>query len=222
MRKITVLIGMISLIVMVSGMLGVSEKLTVCASATATATTATDVANSDYSSETEDAQIRGQVAEKGLLKMVSKGDYVGSGQKYHLDQGIFGAELGLDGKGKVDTIIVRYYPFGTEVAQWEVDISSHMLEKPLQKQDYANAVRYPFEGKGEAGLSVIGESRGCNEVRGSFTIEKLKINYSGSTPKLKKLVVSFRQFCEGAKPGLKGTLYFNTLPDKVDRLRMEE
>lgn len=170
---------------------------------------------SNLNKQNQTTQVVGQVAENGLLEMISQGDYIGAGKTYYLSEGVFTAQLGLNKQGKPDTITLKYYPFGSISEQWSVSLSSRMLGKPLVKSKYPKAVRYPFETFGLAGLSVFGESRGCNELTGSFTIKQLKINYNGQTPKLERLTVSFSQFCEGRKPALKGTFYFNTVPNRV-------
>lgn len=160
-------------------------------------------------------QVIGQPARNGLLEMFSQGDFVGAGKTYYLAEGVFTAQLGVNEKGKVDTIILRYYPKGSITEQWIVSVSSSMLQKRLSKREYSNAVRYPFEPFGLPGLAVFGENRGCNELTGSFTIKELKISYNNKTPKLQKLTVFFSQLCEGRKPAFTGTFYFNTVPNRV-------
>lgn len=165
--------------------------------------------------QNQNAHLIGQVAKNGLLEMVSTGDYVGNGKSYHLNEGTFTAQLGINRRGKVDSIKVRYYAIGSIAEEWTVDITSAMIGKALAKRKYSKVGRYLFESQGSAGLSVFGEHRGCNELTGSFEIEVLDIDYTSSVPTLKRLTVSFNQLCEGREPALKGTLFFNTTTNET-------
>jgi hypothetical protein len=64
------------------------------------------------------------------------------------------------------------------------------------------ATRYPFNGSG-AGMDVIGESRGCNTLTGSFRVKSISTSLSGA---LRYVSLSFVQHCEGGPAALRGTL----------------
>jgi hypothetical protein len=67
-----------------------------------------------------------------------------------------------------------------------------------------SALRWPFNG-GRAGMQVFGDSRGCNTLTGTFTVNSLSLASDGS---LKSTSISFVQHCEGGTPALRGTLYW--------------
>jgi hypothetical protein len=69
---------------------------------------------------------------------------------------------------------------------------------------YPNATRYPFNGTGP-GLSVTGNGRGCNTLRGSFDVTWVDF---GSDGRLRSFGVTFVQHCEGGAPALRGTFEF--------------
>jgi hypothetical protein len=68
------------------------------------------------------------------------------------------------------------------------------------------AVRWPFNG-GKAGMEIFGQGRGCNTLRGTFTVNSLALASDGS---LQSTSISFVQHCEGATPALRGTLYWRS------------
>jgi hypothetical protein len=69
---------------------------------------------------------------------------------------------------------------------------------------YPNATRYPFNGTGP-GLSVTGNGRGCNTLRGSFDVTWVDFASDG---RLRSFGVTFVQHCEGGTPALRGTFEF--------------
>lgn len=69
---------------------------------------------------------------------------------------------------------------------------------------YDNATRAPFSGDG-AGLEVTGNGRGCNEIKGKFTVKEATFDSSG---RLRTFLVDFEQHCEGATAALRGEFAF--------------
>jgi hypothetical protein len=69
---------------------------------------------------------------------------------------------------------------------------------------YLNATRYPFNGDGP-GLDVSGNGRGCNTLRGQFTVNSASWWPDGT---LRGFSVTFEQHCEGATPALRGTFEY--------------
>jgi Big-like domain-containing protein len=70
---------------------------------------------------------------------------------------------------------------------------------------YTGAVRAPFRGTGQPGLSVSGSGRGCNTLTGDFTVHQISTAPDGS---IASLDVSFAQHCEGSPQALTGRARF--------------
>ena len=73
---------------------------------------------------------------------------------------------------------------------------------------YTGAVRAPFRGAGEPGLSFSGSGRGCNTVTGDFTVHQIATAADGS---IAQLDVSFTQHCEGGPAALTGRARFRAV-----------
>jgi len=89
---------------------------------------------------------------------------------------------------------------------WDLDFSSEQLNAPLAVGEYLNAERYPFETYLRPGLSVYGDGRGCNELKGKFVIKRLE--WIGGT--LARVDIAFEQHCEGGSPALRGCLHYDS------------
>jgi hypothetical protein len=151
---------------------------------------------------TEYVQLDGTTSgDQFSLAMTSRpGDFVGQGQKYlytpaNATMALWGGPTGLvidinAGVGNLWT--VDLYPATGEV---------------LKPGVFANATRWPFNGSGN-GLSVYGQSRGCNTVTGSFTVQQAVFSPVDDAPE--QLAATFVQHCEGAAPALKGTITYGT------------
>ncbi len=143
------------------------------------------------------------------LAMVSDaGDYIGQGQSYLYtpSNATFSAWGGPTG-------LTTDVNAGVGNA-WTVDLypaSGTVLEPGV----FGSATRYPFNGAGN-GLSVTGQSRGCNMVTGSFTVQKAVFSQVDSAPE--QFIATFVQHCEGAVPALNGTITFGTDPTPPPRV----
>src|SRR3954452_17921017 len=73
----------------------------------------------------------------------------------------------------------------------------------LRVQRYARARREPFNGR-HPGLDLSGDGRGCNTLKGEFTIKRAKFDKRG----VKRLTLSFVQHCEGGDRADRGTLTY--------------
>lgn len=86
-----------------------------------------------------------------------------------------------------------------------LDFSTRGLGVPLTAGvTYTGAERAAFASLGHPGLDVSYGHRGCNEVRGSFTVNQLSFNAGA----LDTVGVSFSQFCD-AGTMMNGTFYYN-------------
>ncbi|WP_229509042.1 PEP-CTERM sorting domain-containing protein [Massilia sp. CCM 8734] len=86
-----------------------------------------------------------------------------------------------------------------------LDFSSEALGVPLQAGvTYTNAERASFASPGHPGLDVSYNHRGCNKVKGSFTVKQLSFK-SGA---IDMFDASFNQSCDGGAL-MSGTFYYN-------------
>jgi hypothetical protein len=111
-------------------------------------------------------------------------------------------------EGYVNVVEVRLDKEPPDEGPWTVDFSSKELGEELSTGMYDDAMRYPFEDPGRPGLSIYGESRGCNRLSGWFFVFDLGIDDSGASPVLTRLSASFEQHCEEATPSLAGCIHY--------------
>jgi hypothetical protein len=69
---------------------------------------------------------------------------------------------------------------------------------------YDGARRWPFNDDAP-GLSITGEFRGCDEISGTFTVNRVEFAGPGA---LRTFEVTFEQHCEHMAPALRGTWTF--------------
>jgi len=79
----------------------------------------------------------------------------------------------------------------------------------LKPGTYTNAVRAPFRGAGQPGLSVTGSGRGCNTLIGEFTINAIGTAPDGT---IASLDASFVQHCGSSPEALTGRARFQAGP----------
>lgn len=75
--------------------------------------------------------------------------------------------------------------------------------RTLKPGHFAGALREPFSGR-RAGVELSGDGRGCNEIKGEFTVTRAKFDKRG----VKLITLSFVQHCEGGDPAARGTLTY--------------
>ncbi len=94
---------------------------------------------------------------------------------------------------------------------WNLDVAAPPGET-LRVGTYSGAVRAPFRGAGQPGLSFSGSGRGCNTLVGSFTVNQVATNPDGS---LAVLDVAFTQYCEGGTTSLTGRARVGVAPTRA-------
>ena len=122
------------------------------------------------------------------------GDFVGQGTEGVYAHGEFSIG-GVDGH----TLELGFSPADGS-GPWMLTISNRKVGPPAPLKIgaiYREARRYPFEPAGGPGLSFSGNSRGCNQLAGSFNI--LELVYDGW-----HIAIDFSQSCEMRMPTLKG------------------
>ena len=145
-------------------------------------------------------------AETGLRYISTAGDYIGGGIQQTLKTP--NASISIDGSNPQRV--------GASVSDpnnwWSLDFAAP-TGATLAVGSYADASRYPFQSPLRPGLSMSGNGRGCNTLRGWFRVLELERDAAGT---LKRLAVDFVQNCEVNGPPLYGVLrYRSTLPLSV-------
>ncbi len=121
------------------------------------------------------------------------GDYIGAGQTrlFTPDESTFTSSFnGTTFAGSIT-------PPGS---WWSVEIAAPPGQS-LTAGTYENAVRWPFNGPGQPGLSVTGEGRGCNTVTGRFVVARVE-----QTGDSLAFEAAFEQHCEGGTAALFGQI----------------
>jgi len=130
------------------------------------------------------------------------GDYIGGGQTmvFVETDGTFVAQNSGNGSSV-------HVSFNTPTYShwWYLDFAAPDL-LPLVVGPYEGAVRYPFQGAGQPGLSVTGDGRGCNTVTGRFDVRELVL---GAGNEVVSFRATFEQHCEGFAPALRGEVRYN-------------
>jgi hypothetical protein len=89
---------------------------------------------------------------------------------------------------------------------WTVDMAAPRGQ-PLLAGTYTKAERSAFRSPSAPGLDVYGDSRGCNQVYGSFTVTTTTL---GSDGRIVAFAASFEEHCETlTAPALRGTVHFD-------------
>ena len=88
--------------------------------------------------------------------------------------------------------------------QWTGDFQTMNTLTQLQPGYYAGLQRYPFHNPVLGGLDWSGDGRGCNTLKGWFTVDS--VTYVGST--LTAIDLRFEQHCEGGTTALHGAIHW--------------
>ena len=140
----------------------------------------------------------------GVVLKSDEGDFIGGGRTYVYTP----ANSSIDVEGS--RTLLRFNLRGEDGDYWWGEFQAPRGDILVPGDTYRNATRYPFNGTG-AGISVTGNSRGCNENEGEFTVEALSFDLFGD---VRTAGVSFEQHCEGEDPALVGGFYFR-VPESV-------
>lgn len=125
-----------------------------------------------------------------------RGDYIGGGKQY----------LYTPSDALVNVIaeqgMVSVGIQGDEF--WSADFKLPVSETVLKTGLYQGVQRYPFHNPVKGGLSWSGEGRGCNELSGWFSIDRVEYQ----ADQLKQLDLRFEQNCEGGSSALRGKIHW--------------
>lgn len=121
-----------------------------------------------------------------------QGDYIGQGESWSFAP----PANGLQVSGTRSHVTL-------ESGDWTADFTAPPGQQ-LAVGRYDGARRYPFNDEAP-GLSISGDGRGCNELSGTFTVNKIEFDAAGT---LRAFEVTFEQHCEHFVPALRGTWIF--------------
>jgi hypothetical protein len=136
-----------------------------------------------------------------LLLDSEPGDYIGGGQRlfFGSSDGTFTAQRNFANGVSISFSTPSFEHW------WYLDFAAPSDEF-LTPGIYTGAVRFPFQGSDQPGLSVYGDGRGCNTLTGSFQV--MEVTY-GLDSDVTSFRATFEQHCEGASPALRGEIRFN-------------
>jgi hypothetical protein len=123
------------------------------------------------------------------------GDYIGQGSSYAYDSS--NAVIRLTARGANLQVQVD----GRE--SWTATFQLPGLVSRLEPGTYASLGRFPFQPVGEGAMDWSGQGRGCNVLRGDFTIHAVAYDVGI----LQSIDLSFEQHCEGLAPALRGRIH---------------
>ncbi|HEX4509543.1 MAG TPA: hypothetical protein VH328_05670 [Burkholderiaceae bacterium] len=135
----------------------------------------------------------------GFKFISTSGDYIGQGltQTFLPPEATFNSS-GTPGYAEVDV--------NDPNNNWTIDFESPQGD-PLARGTYPDASRYPFNSPKGPGLSMYGDGRGCNELKGWFRVREYAQDGNGN---VEKLAIDFLQNCEITGPPLYGTVRINS------------
>ena len=118
------------------------------------------------------------------------------------------------GDGIVDAIRLHYYDFQAQpyYHSWYLEFSTTQLGTNLVPGTYTDIERFAFADPGHPGMDIYGDGRGHSWQTGSFTVTQLVFNYSGGSPVLTSLSISFEQRSGPGEPALYGVINYNYSP----------
>jgi hypothetical protein len=132
--------------------------------------------------------------------MSTPGDFIGQGHTVALASPAwrFGAIY-----SSPDSISITAW---SGLTVWTVDMAAPRGQ-PLLAGTYTKAERSAFRSASAPGLDVGGDSRGCNQLYGSFTVTTMTL---GSDGRIVAFAASFEEHCETpTAPALRGTIRFD-------------
>ncbi len=153
----------------------------------------------DATGERHDVSLQG-FAYGGTTKVVlysDPGDYIGAGRDWSYTP----ANAVISATGSREHVSFRVT--GADGSWWSADFAPAAGDI-LAPGRYENATRYPFNGSGP-GLNIDGNGRGCNTLRGEFTVTSASFAADG---RIRSFGASFEQHCEGQTPALRGTMEY--------------
>lgn len=144
-------------------------------------------------------QVPAALAVTGFRFVSTRGDWIGQGARasYLPPEATFTVS-GTDGLAQIGV--------STASEWWSLDFAAPAGE-PLAPGSYPDAARFPFQSPLGAGLSLSGNGRGCNTLKGWFRVLEYVRAADGG---VKRLAIDFVQNCEVSGPPLYASLRINS------------
>jgi hypothetical protein len=89
---------------------------------------------------------------------------------------------------------------------WSIQMVAPSGQQLQAGTTYSGATRAPFQASSVPGLDDSGDSRGCNTLTGSFTINAIQTDGSGA---ITALNATFEQYCDNSTSALHGTINYH-------------
>lgn len=135
----------------------------------------------------------------GLKLISSPGDFIGQGQTLTF-RARQATVTGFGQPGHASVTVTE----GN--SSWNLDFAAPS-GTALVAASYPAAARYPFQSPLGPGMSVSGESRGCNQLKGWFRVHEYAVDAAGVVT---RLAIDFMQNCEILMPPLYGSVRINS------------
>jgi hypothetical protein len=139
------------------------------------------------------------LAVTGLKFISTRGDFIGQGQRATYTPP--SASVSAIGSAGYVSLSVT-----TATDWWFLEFAAP-AGAALRRGGYADAARYPFQSPLRAGLSVSGNGRGCNTLKGWFRVLEYERDATGA---VSRLAIDFVQNCEISGPPLYGSVRLNS------------
>ena len=121
------------------------------------------------------------------------GDYIGQGQ----------TQLYTPANATIIPQLNRTAAFGISVGGYSADFVGMQGLSQLTPGYYGDLQRYPFHNALKGGMNFSGNGRGCNSLRGWFTVDS--VTYAMGA--ISSLHMRFEQHCEGGTAALRGVIH---------------
>lgn len=135
----------------------------------------------------------------GMKYISTPGDYIGGGQTQVFEP----PEATITANGDARVVHIGVTDPGN---WWYLDFAAP-VGSDLSRGSYPAAARYPFQSPLGAGLSMYGNGRGCNTLKGWFRVREYELDGNGNVA---RLAIDFLQNCEVTNPPLYGTVRINS------------
>jgi Ca2+-binding RTX toxin-like protein/methionine-rich copper-binding protein CopC len=148
--------------------------------------------------------------ENGQTSLVIRGpedDWLTDGQTFSVSGNVITSAYDVTHDGIVDQV---YLGYSDSLHSWNLNFSTAQLGTNLVPGTYLDARRYSEAIPGKPGMEIHGDGNSPTEVYGSFTVTEAVFDYSGDTPVIVSLSISFEQHADDplAAP-LFGTVNYN-------------
>jgi hypothetical protein len=133
------------------------------------------------------------------------GDYIGSGMTFSLTPAKGTISVTTLGASGID-INFNGTPPVSPWSFWTLDLKA-VEGQSLSPGNYPSAQRLPFQSPKRPGLSIYGDGRGCNTLKGVFTVHEVVRDELGN---ITTFAADAEQHCEGGTAALRTRIRINS------------